>query len=102
MEPLNDRELDELLRQWPARPAPDSLTRRIRHAQRGPWWQWLLTGSIRIPVPLALGAALVLALAFFALRGPRNASTPQPQSAVFHPVKRLEPRIIRSSYETDN
>jgi hypothetical protein len=104
MEPLNDQELDELLKQWPGRPAPETLAVRIRRARRGPWWHWLLTGTIRVPVPLAfaLGSALIAMLVFVALRSPQREAIRQPQGAVFQPVKRLEPRIIRSSYETNN
>ena len=95
MEPLNDPELDALLRQWQAPPAPDSLGRKIRTAQRGSWWQWLLTGSIRIPVPFVLVLATVL-LVIVAVNFPRAQHADRSE---FQPVKRLEPRIIRSSYE---
>ena len=99
MEPLNDQELDNLLQQWQARPAPDSITRKVMQARRGTWWKWLLTGSIRIPVPLAfaLCAALLLMLAVVYSRSPEKQDRSE-----FQPVKRLEPRIIRSSYESNN
>jgi hypothetical protein len=103
MEPLNDQELDELLKQWPGRPAPETLATRLRRARRGPWWKWLVTGSIRLPVPLAAAlAASLLVLAFIAFRNPARNPIPQSQPAAFQPVKRLVPQIIRSSYENRN
>jgi hypothetical protein len=103
MEPLNDQELDELLKQWPTHRAPDTLAGRIRRARRGPWWNWLLTGSIRVPAPLAVALGVFLLLVVFvALRGPQRDSIQPSQPAVFRPVKRLEPRIIRSSYENNH
>jgi quercetin dioxygenase-like cupin family protein len=54
---MDDRELNQLLRRWKAPDAPPHL--RPRRAQRS-WSGWLLTGAIRVPVPVAF-AALVLA-----------------------------------------
>jgi hypothetical protein len=103
MEPLSDRELDELLTRWKAPAAPEALQKRVRQEQRGPWWKWLLTGSIRVPVPLTLAIAALLIGLFVMVteRGPRGDVHVRPETtaAGFQPVKRLEPRIIRSSYE---
>ncbi|HEY1215329.1 MAG TPA: hypothetical protein VGE93_16990 [Bryobacteraceae bacterium] len=103
MEPLSDRELDELLKRWEAPAAPEALRKRVRQAQRGSWWKWLLTGSIRVPVPLTLAIAALLIGLFVMVtkRGPRGdvQVRPETSAAGFQPVKRLEPRIIRSSYE---
>lgn len=99
MEPLNDEELNHLLRKWEAPPAPIRLERRILARPRS-WWRWLFTGTIRIPVPV--GFALV-ALAFFwiyrvntrtpapAVVRPRNESV---SLADFQPVPHLEPVIV--------
>ena len=58
MEPLNDDELRGLLRQWQAPDAPPSLDAKVLGARRQDrWWKWLLTGSIRIPVPVGILAA---------------------------------------------
>jgi hypothetical protein len=99
MEPLDDEELSQLLRQWTAPPAPASLGRRIR-SRRGPSWRWLLTGTIRIPVPVGIAAAVVLvALWVYASPSTRRA-VPQPEPAPsvsladFQPVVQLEPLII--------
>ncbi|HEX4810321.1 MAG TPA: hypothetical protein VH325_15385 [Bryobacteraceae bacterium] len=104
MEPLNDRELDHLLTNWTAPPAPATLSRRVDHARRKPWWNWLLTGSIRLPVPLALAFAVLVIVIFVATvtRGPAK-PLPHPSTpTAFQPVKRLEPRIIRSTYENSH
>ncbi len=97
MEPLNDDELDELLMKWRAPSAPQSLDQRVRSARRGSWWKWLMTGSIRVPVPLTLAFIFAL-LAMFAVSIARAPAT-EKTTGVFQPVKRLEPRIIRSIYE---
>lgn len=54
---MDDQELNRLLREWTAPDAPPHLRPRPAH---GSWLRWLVTGAIRVPVPVAL-AALVLA-----------------------------------------
>jgi len=98
MEPLNDRELDDLLRQWQTQPAPASLTSKILQARHRPGWKWLLTGSIRVPVPFALAFGVLLIALFLTVTHPES----QRVHSGFQPVERLEPHIIRSSYENDN
>jgi hypothetical protein len=63
----NDR-LRELLKDWNAPEAPPSLEQRVlslptRATQT--WWRFLLSGSIRVPVPLACGLALLMILIGF-------------------------------------
>jgi hypothetical protein len=61
MEPLNDQELNRLLRQWEAPSAPATLripNRRTRPSR----WSWLWNGSIRVPVPIGVGAVVIVAL----------------------------------------
>jgi hypothetical protein len=103
MEPLGDRELDELLTRWEAPRAPETLEQKVRLARRGAWWKWLLTGSIRVPVPLTLAVAAALVALFIMVteRGPRRDVHPQTTVGEFQPVKRLQPRIVRSNYEGD-
>jgi quercetin dioxygenase-like cupin family protein len=56
---MEDRELDGLLREWKAPDAPSHL--RAPRAQR--WsWRWLVTGSVRVPVPVAAAAVVLAAL----------------------------------------
>jgi quercetin dioxygenase-like cupin family protein len=56
---MEDKELDRLLREWKAPNAPMHL--RPRPTRSG-WLAWLITGSIRVPVPVALGAMVLAAL----------------------------------------
>jgi quercetin dioxygenase-like cupin family protein len=74
---MDDQELNRVLREWKAPDAPSHL--RPRRAPR-PWWAWLATGSIRVPVPVA--AALTLALVALSVVTARTqpASTPQPSA----------------------
>lgn len=122
MEPLNDKELNRLLRQWEAPAAPASL--RVPGGPRRPSrWQWLWSGSIRIPIPI--GAAIVIVVAVFGIYSSRpeprpalqpmaipnatspaavspaapaataQAAQPVPETlAGFRPVVQIEPRLI--------
>jgi hypothetical protein len=101
MQPLNDDELRGLLRLWHAPPAPPSLKNRVlATANPSPvrrYLRWFATGSIRVPVPVGIGACvLLLLLAFQVLRTPKQ---PVGSLSQFQPVTELRPRIIRSSYE---
>jgi quercetin dioxygenase-like cupin family protein len=70
---MDDRELDQLLRQWTAPDAPPDLRPRRAPASR---LRWLVAGTIRVPVPLALTALLLVALGIGSMwRGP--ISTPE-------------------------
>ena len=59
MEQKNDPELGNLLRLWRVPPHSAALEQRVLGAKL-PWWRFLLTGSIRVPVPLALGLAVLM------------------------------------------
>jgi K+-transporting ATPase A subunit len=103
MEPLSDRDLDKLLSEWQAPSAPETLTRRVGRARRGNWWKWLLTGSIRVPVPLTLvvAAAFVALFVVAFMRGTFTQESRQPDRAGLQPVKRIEIRVIRSNFENN-
>ena len=99
MEPLNEKELTELLRQWKAPEAPQSLEARLL-PQRPSWWRWLFTGTIRVPVPVGIVAAVVLAL--WLLSGePTPVTAPPPAAGVsladFQPVEQLEPKVVEDT-----
>jgi hypothetical protein len=100
MEPLDDKDLNELLRQWEAPSAPRGLWRRV-NARRGSWWTWLLRGSIRVPVPVGAAAVILAAVWLYSTTSTDlDVPTPAPQApsvslADFHPVAQLEPRIIK-------
>jgi hypothetical protein len=103
MEPLNDNELDDLLRQWHIPLAPETLGEKLlSHGNRLPWWRWLLRGTIRVPVPVGLAGLVLLLGLLFAVshqQEPRPLSRPM-TLADFQPVKQLKPRILRSTYES--
>jgi quercetin dioxygenase-like cupin family protein len=82
---MDDRELNRLLDEWKAPGAPPHL--RPRHSHRS-WLDWLVTGTIRVPVPVALAtvAALTIATLWAASArtqsisesiAPQQASTPE-------------------------
>jgi hypothetical protein len=95
---MDDRELKQLLEQWkaPGR-APDACEGRIF---QNPWYRWLLTGSVRIPVPVLM---LLLVLAggggLYAIS---KSQEKPPQKAIsladFQPVSEPKVRIIRRSH----
>jgi len=102
MEPLNDRELNQLLQQWRAPGAPPSVASRVL-PPRTKWWQWLYEGTIRVPVPVGL-AILALLAALIILRPPvRVSRPPAAQTTVslsdFQPVGQLQPRLIGRIHE---
>jgi hypothetical protein len=99
MEPFDDSELKRLLQEWKAPDAPPDLGRRVLR-QRRKWWHWLMTGSIRIPVPACLAAIALLAVLWGYSNRPMTpppASPPVPAElslADFKPVVHVEPRIV--------
>ena len=97
MEPLDENELNQLLRRWEAPPAPPTLRGRVFPAQKKSWWGWLLTGTVRVPVPLALAAAVLLALWIHYSRPSSPVRVAQPSTvslADFQPVRQLEPVLV--------
>ena len=96
---MNDHELRHILHEWEAPACPGNLEERILAKKGGVDWRWLLTGSIRIPVPALVLAVVVLTALFFAVRSPEPKVTKQTGLAGFQPVKQLAPRIVGSNYE---
>ena len=70
---MDDPELNRLLREWTAPGAPPGL--RPRPARR-PLWPWLVAGTIRVPVPVAL-VAVLLAAAWVGWPRPGSSMTPR-------------------------
>jgi hypothetical protein len=99
MEPLNDKELKQLLNMWEAPVPPLTLVQRVL-PERMPWWQWLFTGSIRIPVPVGI-AAIVGLLIWMLFSKPASPPAPVVHAPVpstladFQPVDQLQPTIER-------
>ena len=99
MNPLDDEDdLRHLLRQWQAPEPPDRLRTRVFGASSTARWAWLLTGSVRVPVPLV--AAFALLLVWLAVgRGADvvqdDVSSPAPVSlADFQPPAEMRVRVV--------
>ena len=96
MNPSDDQDLSRLLRQWDAPAAPPELKDRV-FRERAPWWRWLLSGSIRVPVPLGAAALALLALWAYSNVSWLAPITP-PEHRVsladFRPVANIDPRIV--------
>jgi hypothetical protein len=119
---LTDHELDGMLREWNTPPAPAHLRGALFPEQRH-WWK----RSIRLPIPVAGCAALLLMLMLWRTATTAPARTivktewvevpvvtertvtkvvyrekpPAERSLTFHnlrPVAELRPRIIRSTH----
>jgi hypothetical protein len=96
MEPRNDEKLSEVLKEWEVAGAPRSLDRRVL-ALRGSWWRFLLTGSIRLPVPVGLAlVAIVLAMGLALLRKPAPNLADSPVNLVdFQPIGDPQVRVLK-------
>jgi hypothetical protein len=104
MEPMNDRELNELLRQWKAPAAPTGLKEKLfTRPEPDTRWRWLLHGSIRVPVPVGAAILAILIVSIYAavIGVQRRTASRARQVSLsdFRPVTRLEVRIIRSAHE---
>lgn len=100
MDPIDDPKLSELLKEWQVSGAPPSLDARILGVRK-PWWSFLLTGSVRIPVPVMVAiAAILLVMAVALLRERPPAPVAQSVNlADFQPVRDPNIRIIRSNHD---
>jgi hypothetical protein len=99
MRPNDDPELSELLEEWQLSGAPPSLDARVL-SRRKKWWSFLLTGSIRVPVPLGLAIAavlLVMAVSLMRQRPPAQAAAPV-NLVDFRPADNLNVRVIRGAF----
>ena len=96
MVPTDDPKLDELLKEWLLPGAPPSLDARV-FARRERWWSFLLSGSIRLPMPVALAiAAILLAMGVTLVRQRDVKQANSPVSLVeFQPVNDPHVRVIR-------
>ena len=97
MEPLDEKELNELLRTWEAPSAPPSLKRRIFRPRKS-WWRWLWSGTIRVPVPVGLAVVVLIGLWIYSWKPLATPSVTKPAEPVslvdFKPVQQLEPVIV--------
>lgn len=91
---MTDEELRSMLRTWQVPPAPETLRARVSR-RRWPSFRWLLSGEIRVPVPVALAAlCLLILIAYLAIRAPAASLSD------FEQVQQLRPRIVRTVHET--
>jgi hypothetical protein len=98
-ESFDDNELNAMLQEWKA-PPPSANLRGAMFPQI-PWWRRALAAEIRIPIPLAV-AALLLLFAGIWLFQPAPSPPSSTQLVTFRelrPVSELKPRIIRRTYE---
>ena|ERR1035441_1915335 len=98
MEHDDGRKFRELLHEWQVPGVPKSLDERVLGLRR-PWWTSLLTGSIRIPVPVGLALVeILLAMAGALFRERTPAPVAGSVSLVeFRPVTDLHVRVIRKN-----
>jgi hypothetical protein len=96
---MDDRELNHLLREWKAPDAPPHLKPPTSPKGKS-FWTWLLTGSIRVPVPVGVAAALIVVFWLYAT-GRQPVAETQPASAQpvvsladFQPVEQVEIRVV--------
>src|SRR5687767_5547718 len=100
MQSMNDDDLRNLLRKWEAPSLPPAVEKKILAGATSPagaFVRWLMTGSIRVPAPVAV--AMVLVCILLGIYAYRSSHTAQTTMAEFQPVKDFNPRIIRSVYE---
>jgi hypothetical protein len=96
MENDDGRKFRELLQEWRVPGVPKSLDERVLGLRR-PWWTFLLTGSIRIPVPVGVAVAGILLAMVGALFKQRTAEPVLGSVSLidFRPVSDLHVRVIR-------
>jgi hypothetical protein len=103
MDPLDEKELSPLLRRWEAPQTPSSLSDRVLPA-RVSWWRWLMTGTIRVPVPVGFAAlAILVAWMLYSRPAPPPVAAPSVTNTLadFQPWRQLEPRIIGENNENN-
>jgi|KBSMisStaDraftv2_1062788.scaffolds.fasta_scaffold582952_2 hypothetical protein len=105
MEPNDDPQLRQLLREWQVPGAPPSLDAKVLGRRRS-WWSFLLSGQIHVPVPVgfAVAAALVVMTAITVRdhrRLPAQPARPLFNLRDFQPVQNIQVRVIRSNYANE-
>ncbi len=80
MQPNDDSRLKEVLQEWQAPAAPESLEQRVLGSPmlqtKDPWWRFLVNGYIRVPVPVACCVAILMILAAWRSVRPPQSGAP--------------------------
>jgi hypothetical protein len=93
-EPEPNDALARVLQEWTVPAVPDTLDDRVMamfqaRKSRRPLWRRFFGASIRVPVPVALLALVLMALALWSPR--RGGPTPEPPSALGRTAGSLRP-----------
>ena len=94
MEPNNDPDLRELLREWEVPPASSSLDERVLRF-RYSRWHYLLKGSVRVPVPVALCVTVLLAVGAW-----RLSQSPDSPPRILVKTERIEVPVVQERVVT--
>lgn len=73
MDPLDDKELNQLLKKWDAPGAPASMRVAAERARQS-LWKWAWSGRIHVPVPV--GAAIAFGAIAFWIYSSRTVQAP--------------------------
>jgi hypothetical protein len=101
-----DGELNRLLASWQTPETPGELDQRVlasyrRHFNRMRSWRRWLTGSIRIPVPIAAAAVLLLcATSFLAARKATSFPILNPPAAVSMRIVEVQVPVVQEKLVT--
>jgi hypothetical protein len=90
MEPLDDKELNQLLRKWEAPAAPASIRIATGRTHQS-LWKWVWGGRIHVPVPV--GAAIVFGAIVFWIYSSRTVQAPVAAPAGNAIVSPTEPQV---------
>ena len=91
MEPNEDRELRDLLKEWQAPPFPSALEQRV-FGGRNLWWR----ASVRLPAPIACCLALLMTALLWQAA---QSSKPLPPRVVIR-TERVEVPVLRERIVT--
>lgn len=89
---MTDDELRAILKTWAAPAAPASLRKRVLRPRFS--LRWILTGQVRVPVPVLLAILCVLMFAAYRTMRPTASSLSD-----FEQVREFQPRIVRTIHE---
>jgi hypothetical protein len=88
MEPLDDKELEQLLRRWEAAPAPRNLKCPIPTSRQSLWragMQWFWNGRIHVPVPAGAALIVIAAATWIYFAKPPATARPPVGNAIAQP-----------------